>query len=43
MVTTLLAISTSTRTAWDWTLAVCLDVLTTLWIVGLIRCVVSWT
>ena len=36
MVTTLLAISTSTRTAWDWILAVCLDLLTLAWIAVLV-------
>jgi hypothetical protein len=32
MVTTLLAISTSTRTAWDWILAVCIDLTTLAWV-----------
>ena len=40
MVTTLLAISTSTRTAWDWILAVCLDLLTVLWGVAIVGWVV---
>jgi hypothetical protein len=40
MVCALLAIATTERTAWDWTIAIALDLLTLAWVITLVRCVV---